>query len=414
VIFSSLFGEFTACLQGCAGGAGCRPGFKCDMAGTTEDIEVCLPVDDCVTDEDCNDPAGALYCAEGGSCFFDACDPNPCASLANSDGECANMENDYFCGCADGYYWVAETMTCDEFTCDAVAVTPDSSVSGDTCTGTERYDPGALGPSCTGYSAASQELIYSLELAANTMVMVTMSATGHDASVWATTSCADLGGAECVAGADDPEEMYVINYTAAAATYYIIADGYSGCGAFDLIIGATEAAPVCGNGTVEIGEECDDNNTGAGDGCDASCDIEAGWVCDDADPSACTDVLGPICTGAAALTSGTPVTGDTGTGDSATRGSCAGNGPELAYTITLAAAGDITATTALAGSGSLDTVLYLRSDCRDAETEVACDDDIGGGVLQSEITATGLAAGTYYLFVDTYSSGGAIEVQATF
>ena len=48
--------------------------------------------------------------------------------------------------------------------------------------------------------------------------------------------------------------------------------------------------PVCGNGFTEAGEECDDNNTAAGDGCSSSCQlelgcgngvVEAGEECDD-------------------------------------------------------------------------------------------------------------------------------------
>jgi cysteine-rich repeat protein len=34
------------------------------------------------------------------------------------------------------------------------------------------------------------------------------------------------------------------------------------------------ADPVCGNGAVETGEQCDDGNTRSGDGCSASCRIE--------------------------------------------------------------------------------------------------------------------------------------------
>ncbi|MCP3097850.1 PQQ-dependent sugar dehydrogenase [Myxococcus sp. K15C18031901] len=36
------------------------------------------------------------------------------------------------------------------------------------------------------------------------------------------------------------------------------------------------SGPVCGNGTVEAGEQCDDGNTQAGDGCDATCRVESG------------------------------------------------------------------------------------------------------------------------------------------
>jgi TonB family protein len=38
---------------------------------------------------------------------------------------------------------------------------------------------------------------------------------------------------------------------------------------------APPAAPVCGNGSLEVGEQCDDGNTLDGDGCSASCRTEA-------------------------------------------------------------------------------------------------------------------------------------------
>ncbi len=36
--------------------------------------------------------------------------------------------------------------------------------------------------------------------------------------------------------------------------------------------------PVCGNGSVEPGEDCDDGNTSDGDGCSADCLVEGGGV----------------------------------------------------------------------------------------------------------------------------------------
>ncbi len=35
----------------------------------------------------------------------------------------------------------------------------------------------------------------------------------------------------------------------------------------------------CGNGVLEVGEQCDDGNAASGDGCSASCQIEPGWIC---------------------------------------------------------------------------------------------------------------------------------------
>jgi cysteine-rich repeat protein len=35
---------------------------------------------------------------------------------------------------------------------------------------------------------------------------------------------------------------------------------------------------LCGNGVVDFGEECDDGNGTAGDGC-TDCVVDRGWVC---------------------------------------------------------------------------------------------------------------------------------------
>jgi cysteine-rich repeat protein len=42
----------------------------------------------------------------------------------------------------------------------------------------------------------------------------------------------------------------------------------------------------CGDGLLDLGEECDDGNTSAGDGCDATCRREACWTCS-GQPSFC-------------------------------------------------------------------------------------------------------------------------------
>jgi cysteine-rich repeat protein len=46
--------------------------------------------------------------------------------------------------------------------------------------------------------------------------------------------------------------------------------------------------PTCGDGLIEGGERCDDGGTTPGDGCDASCQIEDGWICA-GEPSVCTE-----------------------------------------------------------------------------------------------------------------------------
>ena len=55
----------------------------------------------------------------------------------------------------------------------------------------------------------------------------------------------------------------------------------------DLDIGTLDVSAVCGNGTVEVGETCDDNNTSSEDGCSSNCEIESGYECT-GEPSFCT------------------------------------------------------------------------------------------------------------------------------
>ena len=57
---------------------------------------------------------------------------------------------------------------------------------------------------------------------------------------------------------------------------------------------AVNGASLCGNATVETGEQCDDGNLTAGDGCSATCTIEPGYSCTNqsGQPSVCTPVCG--------------------------------------------------------------------------------------------------------------------------
>lgn len=48
---------------------------------------------------------------------------------------------------------------------------------------------------------------------------------------------------------------------------------------------------ICGSGSTDAGESCDDGNTANGDGCSSTCEIETGFVCGGA-PSVCAPVCG--------------------------------------------------------------------------------------------------------------------------
>jgi len=56
--------------------------------------------------------------------------------------------------------------------------------------------------------------------------------------------------------------------------------------------GCTNLCTICGNGIVSPGEECDDGNLVDGDGCSAACEIEPAWTCT-GQPSVCTPMPPP-------------------------------------------------------------------------------------------------------------------------
>ncbi len=119
-----------------------------------------------------------------------------------------------------------------------------------------------------------------------------------------------------------------------------------------------------------------------------------------------TASTGTVCAAATTLTLGTAVTGTLGFGPDRWNGPCAGSkssgGSESVYKFTLASASDVTFTTDFPET-RVDTVLYVASNCGGAPTVVACNDDIS---YPSRVKSSGLmqdlAAGTYYVFVDSW------------
>jgi cysteine-rich repeat protein len=89
-----------------------------------------------------------------------------------------------------------------------------------------------------------------------------------------------------------------LDYVAlAAGTYYIVIDGYEvmDIGNYEFTVSARPT--LCGNGLLDGDfEVCDDNNPTGGDGCDAHCEVEDGYVCTEAEPSVCTMDGGAVTT----------------------------------------------------------------------------------------------------------------------
>ncbi|MBN2495731.1 MAG: PPC domain-containing protein [Deltaproteobacteria bacterium] len=240
---------YNICYMSCSDDGDCRPGYACsDGWGTSGDISICMAIDDCET-SGCNDLLGVLYCdTDSGYCWEDACAADPCAGMPNSTGTCIPAGDEFTCECSTGYYWNPDNGACELFVCGAAILTT-AGASDDTCNGTQIYNAGNNpGGSCTGYGTSGQEIVYELAVPADMVANIGMTPNGFDAALWATTDCADLDGLLCVEGSDsgDPEQITITNDTGADATYYVIADGYSGCGEFELTV-AFSASPCAGD-----------------------------------------------------------------------------------------------------------------------------------------------------------------------
>ena len=73
----------------------------------------------------------------------------------------------------------------------------------------------------------------------------------------------------------------------APATYYVKAYHFANTALINLYTVQVTVISTCGNGVIEPSETCDDGNATAGDGCDSTCQTQAGYTCAGA-PSVCT------------------------------------------------------------------------------------------------------------------------------
>lgn len=156
------------------------------------------------------------------------------------------------------------------------------------------------------------------------------------------------------------------------------------------------------------------NLVGFGEACDAMNACRGPMQCD----LGICQVFGPartVCDSAIELAIETPTTTATSVRRSGTTGaglgqyvpSCVDNpngpiGAERVYAVTVPdGMFDLLVTTNLPGSGTTDTILYVRSTCPDSGTELACNDDIGADP-HSAVEIRNVAAGRYSIFVERF------------
>ncbi|MCA9524775.1 MAG: hypothetical protein KC549_00580, partial [Myxococcales bacterium] len=222
-----------------------------------------------------------------------------------------------------------------------------------------------------------------------------------------------------------------------AAPVFVFVDGFD-VEAGDFVLNVT--AGPCGGGPVDC---LDDADCGAGEVCiagacqpdvppacadDFDCDLGEICVAGACQPDAapCVDDLdcdlGEICVAGACVVDGGGAAcdaevalvngearGSTVGAPAADRGSCGGAGEEIAHTFVAPAAGTFCARTE---GSDYDTVVYVRTDCADAASELGCNDD-ADGTLQSAVEFEAEAGATYHVFVDGFAGAGDYVLTVT-
>jgi cysteine-rich repeat protein len=253
--------------------------------------------------------------------------------------------------------------------------------------------------SCVG--TGSEDLVYAVTASETGTMLVRLTSAGWDAGVYVRSSCATSGseiGCSNVprAGAEEALNVTVLR----GATYYVVVDGQGGAdGAFMLML---ELQSTCGNRTIDTGETCDDGNATAGDGCDATCQLEA------TAGSAC-----PADAAALALAPGTQVyTGDSTGPDNAVHGTCAASSTadEAIFRVRPTQSGHLRVD--LTPESAYDPVLFARASCP-GSTDIQCADANGSG--QGETVEFDVTAGTIYTVVaDGFTGSDEGPFQLTF
>jgi hypothetical protein len=357
----------------------------------------CSPIE-CLVDADCD---------AGFACVESACveiPPPPCAA----DADCAANE-----ACVDSL--CVPRLAC---------ATTDECAGGDTCelgfclpaadacvlpVVIDAYGETlgtTLGGSATHVGrcgGVGTETVFALDPALGVVCVDTVG-TDFDTVLYARTSCGEP--ASQTTCNDDALDGALgtaseITVPAAEGARYVFVDSFRGGPGADFVLNVTEgpcacrADQACGDAQHCIEGTCTDIPAG---GCliDADC----------ADGDRCVDQLcappANACDSAEALPEGenVQVLGTTNLDvRSSQNGTCApSNGAEKVYAFDVA-----TPTWFSAAASGFDTVLYLRGDCYDAGTEVACNDD-ADNAPGSTITERLLPPGTYALVVDGYNS----------
>lgn len=261
-------------------------------------------------------PGGTLTCDS--TCRFDesACDPSPCGNGAINTGEDCDgtMLGTGTCaseGFVSGTLACSPTCTYDTSLCSACG---DGNIdTGEACDGTalnsqtcmtQGFTGGTLGcttgctfntSGCTNSTCGNGAVDTGEDCDGAMLGGHTCSTYGFASGTLSCRSDCTANTAMCTncgnAMIDGAEQCDGANLNMQTCATQGFSAGTLSCSAGCMFVTTACTVAACGNGVVDSGEACDDHNTGAGDGCSATCTVEAGFTCSGA-PSNCNPTCG--------------------------------------------------------------------------------------------------------------------------
>jgi len=277
-------------------------------------------------------------------------------------------------------------------------------------------------------NAGLPDVVYQITLSDECALRVTLDgATGFNGALSFRSQACDTD-EYCTDTAGTQE---VFQQSVASGTYWLIVTAHPG-DVDDFTLSVQCNPPACGDGFLAVsGEACDDGNLVDGDGCDATCALEAADASVDTCDGAVAgpgiaisvgDVLHVPGDGSFETTLGAT---DSGTGSCSLQpdGDSIFAAPDHVYRVVPSASGTLTATiglgpddVAMCGAaeslepdypypyGCYDRALHVREGvCNDVGAEVACSDNPSAWWSREEVSFAVTAGQDYFVFVDGWN-----------
>ena len=201
-------------------------------------------VEDCYDGKD-NDQNGTTDCIDGDPACTELC-ADPC-SAPKVLSKVETQHEDYYLGDNTGFSAVAGTS----------CIAPDPAVPGAT----------SVFQVTSGQDGVLEVWLSSLW--------------GDNFTLSLRTTCGDAGSElACVENVDETStgDEYASIVVTTGQTVFILVQSYADVWDGAYTLDARTRVPACGDGIIDAGEECDDQNANAGDGCSPSCALEVSEI----------------------------------------------------------------------------------------------------------------------------------------